>query len=410
MPDVLIDDANATNNARCFSRYVVGIDQNIHYVFYVSAFVDLFFSRSIDGGATWSAPTTIHSGNVMKFQVWYDRWTPGDTGTVIHIILVDSVDRLSYYSLNTDGDILGAELVIDSPVVSSTVLYVVEQVTIAKSCGGNLLVQYWGDAAGSHGCWRSVDGGASWVERTDGADGNDVDFVMMFPGNEDDDNDFWMVYLDTSANELSLKTYDDSADSWSEAVIIAGISESAVFWQYAAAIRHSDKHLILATWTDIDDVAADILTFDINGGASIVAMADVVTNLAESGNTCLTINQQNDDVYVGYNKGGVWAATVDSVYKVSTDGMVTWGAEQPMSENAADDYRALSSTLSIDDDGGKFLPVWFNDDLDDMFCNVNNSVSINPIVPPLDPGLPEYGQRRAAIGDPPVYGATIVRS
>lgn len=30
--------------------------------------------------------------------------------------------------------------------------------------------------------------------------------------------------------------------------------------------------------------------------------------------------------------------------------------------------------------------------------------------PPVDPGLPEYGQGRAAIGDPLVYGATIVRS
>lgn len=30
--------------------------------------------------------------------------------------------------------------------------------------------------------------------------------------------------------------------------------------------------------------------------------------------------------------------------------------------------------------------------------------------PPVEPGLPEYGQGRAAIGDPPVYGATIVRS
>lgn len=36
--------------------------------------------------------------------------------------------------------------------------------------------------------------------------------------------------------------------------------------------------------------------------------------------------------------------------------------------------------------------------------------SIPAPTPPDEPGLPEYGQGRAAIGDPPVYGATIVRS
>lgn len=36
--------------------------------------------------------------------------------------------------------------------------------------------------------------------------------------------------------------------------------------------------------------------------------------------------------------------------------------------------------------------------------------SIPAPVPPDEPGLPEYGQGRAAIGDPSVYGATIVRS
>lgn len=36
--------------------------------------------------------------------------------------------------------------------------------------------------------------------------------------------------------------------------------------------------------------------------------------------------------------------------------------------------------------------------------------SIPSALPPVEPGLPEYGQGRAAIGDPPVYGATIVRS
>lgn len=407
MVDIVVDTGiDSTNSRRCYSRYVVGVDQDIQYVFYIGAFFDLVFSRSVDGGNTWSAPTFVNVGNVVKFQVWYDRWTPNDTGRLIHIILLDTgLNNLSYYSLDTIDNNLSAEVVIDTPLIPAGATYAQNQATIAKARGGNLLVQYWGDAAGSRGVWRSTDGGVTWTPRADGADGNAVDGVMMFPGNEIDDQDMWMAYLDVSANELFLKVYDDSNNSWSKALIVTGITESTILWQYAGAIRHSDNHLLLAVWTRIDNPAADILTFDINGGASIVPMADVVTDLAESGNICLTINQQNGNVFVGYNRGGVWSSTVDSVYKASTDGMASWGFEKPMSEDAADDYRSLSSTLSIGDEGGKFLPSWENIDLSEMLVNVNNAVSVD-----VAPVLPQFAQLRSAIGQPPVFGATIVRS
>ncbi len=409
MPDIVVEGSVVPNNElTCYSRYVVGIDEDTHYCFFVGAGSDLRFQKSTDGGATWALLTVpIVNSFTIKFNVWYDRWTPGDTGTLIHIVLLDSdpaPDHLSYFNLDTIDDSISAELVLATPTLTSSD-YNGNQCTIAKARGGNLLVQYWRDAIGDHGCFRSVDGGASFVARADGADGNPVDYVMMFPGGDVDDQDMWMLYLDVSTNELSLKTYDDSANSWSEALIVVGITEALTFWQYAGAIRQSDNHLLATVWTIQDDPTADLLTFDINGAASIVAMGNVVTNLAESGNACLTINQQNDDVFVGYNKGGVFGATVDSVYRLSTDGMATWGAEQVMSEDIPDDLRSLSSTISIGDAGGKFLPCWFSDDLFDMLCNVNNAVSIAPAPPPppevaevaaapVEPGLlvPQYGQ------------------
>lgn len=393
MPDILIDDTVESQfNRTCYSRYVVGVDQDIHYVIFLRG-SDLEVRKSVDGGATWNAPVEIQPGVVIKFNVWYDRWgNSSDSGTLIHIILlvVGAPGSLSYYTLDTTDDTISAETVIDTPVVSGG-QYTNNGVAISKAHGGNLLLQYWGDLSGSRGCWRSVDAGATWVERTDGADGNAVDLVMMFPGNESDDQDMWMIYLDASSNELSLKTYDDSANSWSEMLITSGIAESGNFWQYAGVIRHLDSHLLITVWNITDQPTSDILTFDINGSGSIDAKGNVVTNLAESGNSCLTINQQKNHVYAGYNKGGVFGATVDAVYNVSEDGMSSWGAEQAMSENAPDDYVAISSTLSIGNVGGKFLPVWFNTDLNDLFCNVNNAVSVNPFVPP-PPSLPEYGQ------------------
>lgn len=414
MVDIVVDTAAIFNqSSRTYSRQIVGINPNIHYAIYVDTAADLVFSKSSDGGLTWSAETSIHAGTVVKYNIWHDRWTPDDSGTLIHIILLDAevaLNSLSYYTLDTNDDTLSVEVEVDTPVVSSTVSYFVNQISIAKARGGNLLVQFWGNAIGSRGCFRSVDGGASWVARADAAIDNDSDYIMMFPGNEIDDQDMWLFYFDFSSKDVLLKTYDDSANSWSDTLIVTPVFENNFIWQFAGAIRHSDGHLLLAIWTEMDDPTADILTFDINGAASIIARTNVITNQSESGCACISINQQNDDVYVGYLKGGVWNATVDSVYKKSTDGMSTWEAEQAMSENAADDYRSMSSTLSIGDNGGKFLPMWFNTDLDDLLVNVNNAVTIEPIVPPVEPGLPEYGQPRAAIGDPSVYGATIVRS
>lgn len=415
MVDIVIEpNAVIDNFRRSYSRYVVGVDQDTHYTLFVDSLGALAIRKSDDGGVSWGLPVIVHLGLISKFSVWYEPWTPGDFGTLIHIVVLDATgNSLSYYNFNVSSDALSGEVEIDTPTVVASTLYNANQVAIAKARGGNLLIQYWGDAIGSRGCWRSIDNGASWAARTDGADGNLVDFVMMFPGNETDDQDMWMLYLDVSVNALSLKTYDDDANSWSESAIVGGITESTQFWQIAGAMRHSDNHLLIAIWTIVDAPTADILTFDVAGGASITPTANVVTDQDESGSVCLTIDQQSGDVYVGYNKGGTWLSSVDSVYHKSEDGMSTWGAEQAMSENASDDYRNVSSTLSIGDVGGKFLPVWENEDLNDLLCNVNNAVSIDPAPPPPPPAsvtLPEYGQLRTAIGDPPVYGATILRS
>ncbi len=44
------------------------------------------------------------------------------------------------------------------------------------------------------------------------------------------------------------------------------------------------------------------------------------------------------------------------------------------------------------------------------FIPVLDEAAGTPTPPPVAVNLPEYGQVRAAIGDPPVFGATILRS
>ena len=176
-------------------------------------------------------------------------------------------------------------------------------------------------------------------------------------------------------------------------------------------MRHSDNHAVLVAFDTFDDATSDLMVWDIGSTASITAKTDVVTNSSETYFPCVMVNQQDDSIYCGYIRGTALNSAVGTHYKKSTDGGDTWEAEEPMSEDAEDDHRYSECGASVGNDGGRFQMVWFNDDLNDLITNVNNGVSIPAAAPPpAAASLPEYGQVRTAIGDPAVYGATILRS
>ena len=101
-----------------------------------------------------------------------------------------------------------------------------------------------------------------------------------------------------------------------------------------------------------------------------------MTDLAESACAAVFINQQDDSVYVAYVKGGTWGSAVDAVFKKSSDGMANWAAESSYSEGAADDIRMVHAGRTVGASGGRYQPVFFNDDLNDIFVNLTYDVEI----------------------------------
>jgi hypothetical protein len=63
----------------------------------------------------------VRAGTINCFDIWYDRWTPGNTGTLIHIIYQDSaLADILYRNLDTAAsDVLNP--------------------TVASSAGGTLV-------------------------------------------------------------------------------------------------------------------------------------------------------------------------------------------------------------------------------------------------------------------------------
>ena len=88
------------------------------------------------------------------------------------------------------------------------------------------------------------------------------------------------------------------------------------------------------------------------------------------------INQQNNDVYCAYLKGGTWLSAVDVVFHISTNGMTGWGTEQAYSEDTAADLRIVCAGRTVGDNGGRYQPAWFDTTLNDIFINENNDVEI----------------------------------
>ena len=368
----------------------VWIDVNTAYIFYQDGSSDLVYQKTTDGGATWATAVSIKVATLVKASIWYDRWTPGNAGTLIHIAYTEVAgDDVLYRNLDTLDDSLSTEVVVFAGTTFTDVNWDTGVVDIVRARGGNLYLGFWGDADGEFGFYRSTDDGATWASRSDLADGNAVDQIFLLPGNETDKDDIWCVYWDRSANRITVKVYDDSEDDWViETVISPGMTDDVSYYQMSAAIRHSDNHVIIAAWTEIDAATADLKIWDAvlsiaPADADVTALTDVVSNLDASAQVAVLINQQNDDIYVAYLKGGTWEATVDVKYKKSTDGGTTWGSEQSYSEAAADDIRALWAGMSVGADGGRFQPVFFNMDLTDLFVNLVNDVYISPSVLPL---------------------------
>ncbi|KKL86886.1 hypothetical protein LCGC14_1940240, partial [marine sediment metagenome] len=250
-------------------------------MFYVDGTTTLVYRKTTDGGASWGGKVTVASGGALnKFSVWYDRWTSGDDGTLIHIAFVrNSGDGTFYRNLDTSTDTFGILATVAAYLNGSLVsAYTNTCCAITKARGGNLYIAYNVDAAPEEGFYRSIDAGASWVSRALVTEGVLTDKYFLLPGNEADNQDVWCIYWDRTATELSLKTYDDSGDSWSEQAILAGVNLGfSAGLQMSGSTRHSDDHAIVCCMTDWNLNAATLRVWDINGAGSIVPLMDVYT-------------------------------------------------------------------------------------------------------------------------------------
>lgn len=317
-------EAGATN-------YVVQTSSGALYLFYIDNAIDVYYRKSTDSGITWGLPVQVFGGSATQLAVWYDRWS-GINADLIHIAYTESVtDDVLYKNLDASSDTLGSQTTIfaGASTAGST-----NALSITRARGGNLVCVFDIDGGTEDGAAKSTDVGATWgaaiADPTEGA----ADMWILAPGWNADAQDVMLYFWDISADEISVKRYDDSGNTWTETSISAGMVESAQsngFPHFAVAIDLTNSLNVLIAWNGVDTANQDLKCWTVTD-AAITAKTDVVTNATDDcGLAAIAINSFTGAwiaFYAGKADGSeTWSTLLNIYYRVSTDSGTTWGSE-----------------------------------------------------------------------------------
>jgi hypothetical protein len=355
---------------------------------------DMAYTITNDGGATW-AESTIEVGSGHRPSVWFDQETPGDSGTNLNIFWIDHTTNgandsdAKFVTVDVATGTIGTIRTVNDSI-TTTGFHQQVRTGMTKTVSGNIIACL--ETQVEIECYKSTDLFASDITAIANAfeSTSSEDSLLLFPADTGDNNDAVGIFWDNSDNEISVKMYDDSMDTWNETLISGSMTIDTNNMGYDGSIRLSDNHILLVAHSNNDFALDDLMTWDltVNSIASptVTARTNIFTDQGESAQTGMLINQQNDDVYVSYLKGGTWGTAVDVVYHISTDGMVNWGSEINYSETT-DDYRIIHGGRTVGNNGGRVQWSFFDDDDVIIYVNLVNDIEIDVAIPPVTPNV-----------------------
>lgn len=344
MADVSIDGTISANTARGVRAIVFHpTDPLIGYMFYSDGDADFSYCKTTDGGGSWGTPVQIGIDDThIAFDVWPDWYTPGGTGTLIHMVWFGtSADDVMYGNLDISDDSLSTPVVVEAQ--STAAAGIGAMCSITKARNGDLHISWNLDSGSELGHERSTDGGASWTARALFHEAA-TDWCFLYPATgTGDDADVWALYHDHSVDSLTLKQYDDSANTISESANITNVTDNTSnlvgCYPYAGAVRHSDGALIAVACTVYDNVTGDCRVFEILGTSSITELTAIAIDTDDIYYPSVFIDQNTDDIYVALNgnpDGSEAIGTATHIwYTRLPDGSSTWDTPAQYSEGSA---------------------------------------------------------------------------
>lgn len=349
------------------------------YFVYCDAGSDIAFVKSADNGLTWGNPTIVYAGTVTALAVWYDRWSNVASGK-IHCAYTDSaVDDILYRSIDTENsDALGVQ----ATVFAGGTTAAGGALSITRARGSIIMVAGSIDAGAEDGGWCSTDGGSTWTgSTTDPSEAATQDQYLLLPGWNADTEDLQLIFWDADQNQISVKRYDASGDTYVEELFttsdMVDTPAATSFRSFDAAVDIANSRNVVIGWTAVDLANADLRCYLVDDTTSS-RVTDVVLDSADDQTLCaLSIDTLTGYWYVFYagkSDGSETVGTNVSICcKVSKDSGTTWGNELVLTTKAADNnIKALYSPPRFSSAFGAPPPVaWYDDQTVDVIrCNV----------------------------------------
>ncbi|MBA3723696.1 MAG: M23 family metallopeptidase [Candidatus Levybacteria bacterium] len=355
--------ANAEYNSANGSN-IVFVSDTTGYVFYVDSGHPCNYRKTTDGGITWGSTVAVDSQtDCMRVQVWYDRWTPGDTGNSIHIVTADDSaadDNLWYNRLDTATDTLlvAANAVQSISQDKDNTFAFADKTnihTITKGTDGDLYVGVHDVTSTTElsfikKCTATCNTGTNWTDAgTNPLDEASGDMVLLVPLAS---ANIMALRLDNSTNDIQSKVYNDSAGTWDAGwtTIDADVPNNGQYDPLMSAVVNPSNYEIYLAYTADNDTLVtadhDIRTAIYNG-SSWTAKTDALidSNDGTGSNMGLTgvkigLDTNTNDLYVLYTaRSNILNAATTNVYlRKSTNLMTNWGSRSQVNTSAAADF------------------------------------------------------------------------
>ncbi len=357
----------------------VFISDQVGYKFYRDAPGYCVYKKTSDGGSTWSSTTTVDAQiDCVGISVWYDRWTPGDTGTNIHIVTIDTGNDDPWYNrLDTNGDtrLLGSapvSAILGPPAQGANTFTALSNYpAITKGTDGTVYIAV-SDNVDSYivECSITCQTAANWTET--GPTGTlpaTPDFNLLVPlasGN------IMLINRLIASEDIRSKIWNNTAWSGTWTVIEGNGTDNTTYPVGMAATVSSTTpgNVYLAYVASNATLGTDdqVRTHRYTGGAWATTTSVLTGTTRGLTNVAIALDASNDDVYVAYTgRTTATASSTGNVYwKKSLDDMATWSVESPVINTTSNDMYGVDLNISSNE---RIQATWFDNARDDIYTD-----------------------------------------
>jgi hypothetical protein len=364
---------------------VVFTSDTVGYKFYKDSTNTCVYSKTTNRGNSWGTAVTVDSQNdCIGIAVWYEKWTPGATGTAgtnIHIATIDTGnDDIFYNVLNTTSDTLGlaggaATTTDGRPAQAASLASGGNAVSITMATSGDLYASiddnpdsFVVKCAATSTCTTRT----NWYEAGSAGVPQDAQndyslLVPMFNGN------VMIINRDTSADDIRSKIWSATTSTWSAAWTIVDLAATEHLTPaniydvgMAAQVSTSTGRIHLAYIADQATIGQnddDIRTATYDNGVWTTRTAAVLNSSRGITNMSLGLDSNDDTVYVAYSATSTSYNSANIYWKQSSSTMQAWSAEQGPIVASSTDIFGLSFNGASNQ---RIYLTWFDNLADDV--------------------------------------------